>query len=59
MSAKAIKRTGREPSRALVTAANAQARHGMSLSSAQCAQLELTLDVRRETETLAQAATRL
>ena len=59
MSATAIKRTGREPSRALVTAPNAQAKHGICLSFARCAQSMLTPDAVWGRETLAQAARRV
>ena len=57
MIAKATKRTEREPSRALVIAPNAQAKHGICLSSAQCAQSCLR-PTPCGTETLAQAACR-
>jgi len=59
MIAKATRRTEREPSRALVMAPNEQAKHGICLSSAQCAHLTLTTDVRCATSALAQAARRV
>ncbi|MGB5682777.1 MAG: hypothetical protein WBM47_13085 [Polyangiales bacterium] len=58
MIAEATKRTEREPSLAWVTARNAQAKHGICLGAAQCAQLKLVPEVRCGTEALAQAACR-
>ncbi|MFZ1866430.1 MAG: hypothetical protein WAU39_19580 [Polyangiales bacterium] len=56
MIAEATKRTELGSSRASVTARNAQAKHGICLCAAQCAQLKLMPEVRCGTEALAQAA---